>query len=103
MQQFYTGGLAAFTAVSATYTNLVNVVPIRRDEGILKRASRSVTMGLGVRVQKGDATGFAFVQELTFDAMKGAAETAARPASDGGHDKAVGGKSLRLAHRYDLQ
>jgi ABC-2 type transport system permease protein len=37
IQQFYTGGLAAFTAVSATYTNLVNVVPIRRDEGILKR------------------------------------------------------------------
>ncbi len=37
VQQFYTGGLAAFTAVSATYTNLVNVVPIRRDEGILKR------------------------------------------------------------------
>lgn len=37
IQQFYTGGLAAFTAVSATYTNLVNVVPIRRDAGILKR------------------------------------------------------------------
>jgi ABC-2 type transport system permease protein len=37
IQQFYTGGLAAFTAVSATFTNLVNVVPIRRDEGILKR------------------------------------------------------------------
>lgn len=37
VQQFYTGGLASFTAVSATYTNLVNVVPIRRDEGILKR------------------------------------------------------------------
>jgi ABC-2 type transport system permease protein len=37
VSQFYTSGLAAFTAVSATYTNLVNLVPIRRDEGILKR------------------------------------------------------------------
>lgn len=37
VQQFYTGGLAAFTAVSATYTNLANLVPIRRDEGVLKR------------------------------------------------------------------
>lgn len=37
LQQFYVGGLAAFTAVSATFTNLANVVPIRRDEGILKR------------------------------------------------------------------
>lgn len=37
IRQFYTGGLAAFTAVSATYTNLANMVPIRRDEGVLKR------------------------------------------------------------------
>jgi ABC-2 type transport system permease protein len=46
VRQFYTGGLAAFTAVSATYTNLVNVVPIRRDEGILKRW-RSTPVPLG--------------------------------------------------------
>lgn len=37
VQQFYTGGLAAFTAVSATYTNIANMVPIRREEGVLKR------------------------------------------------------------------
>jgi ABC-2 type transport system permease protein len=37
LSQFYTGGIAAFTAVSATFTNLANVVPIRRDEGVLKR------------------------------------------------------------------
>ena len=37
IQQFYTGGLAAFTAVSATFTNLANMVPLRRDEGVLKR------------------------------------------------------------------
>lgn len=36
-QQFYTAGLAAFTAVSATFTNLATMVPIRRDEGVLKR------------------------------------------------------------------
>ena len=37
LRQFYTGGLAAFTAVSATYTNLANMIPIRREEGVLKR------------------------------------------------------------------
>jgi ABC-2 type transport system permease protein len=37
VRQFYTGGLAAYTAVSATYSNIGNMVPIRRDEGILKR------------------------------------------------------------------
>jgi len=36
-RQFYTAGLAVFTAVSATYTNLANMVPLRRDEGVLKR------------------------------------------------------------------
>jgi len=37
VRQFYTGGLAAYTAVSATFTNLANMVPVRRDEGVLKR------------------------------------------------------------------
>jgi ABC-2 type transport system permease protein len=37
VNQFYAGGLAAFTAVSATYTNLANMVPLRREEGVLKR------------------------------------------------------------------
>ena len=55
VRQFYTGGLAAFTAVSATYTNLVNVVPIRRDEGDLEalaldaRAARGVPGRVGAR------------------------------------------------------
>ena len=31
-RQFYTGALAAFTAVSATYTNLANTVPVRRED-----------------------------------------------------------------------
>ena len=37
LQQFYTGSLAAFTAVSASFTNLANTIPIRREEGVLKR------------------------------------------------------------------
>jgi len=37
VSQFFAGGMAAFTAVSATYTNLANIIPIRRDEGVLKR------------------------------------------------------------------
>lgn len=35
--QFYVGGISAFTAVGATYTNLANMVPIRRDAGVMKR------------------------------------------------------------------
>ncbi len=72
------------------------------DEGILKSASRSVSLGLGVRVQKGDATGFAFVQDLTPEAMKRAAETAARIASDGGRREPVPLASRELPRRYEL-
>ena len=35
------------------------------DEGILKSASRGVSVGLGVRVQRGDATGYAYVEDLS--------------------------------------
>lgn len=37
MRQFFTVGLAAFAAVSATYTNFANIIPVRRDQGSLKR------------------------------------------------------------------
>jgi TldD protein len=51
------------------------------DEGILKSASRGVSMGLGVRAQKGEATGYAYVERFDWDAMKRAAETAAQIAN----------------------
>jgi TldD protein len=51
------------------------------DEGITRSASRGVSMGLGVRVQKGDSTGYAHVEDLSFESMLRAAQTAARIAS----------------------
>src|SRR5512140_288404 len=51
------------------------------DEGILKSASRGVSVGVGVRVQRGDATGYAYTEDLTWEAMKRAAETAAQIAT----------------------
>ena len=54
------------------------------DEGILKAAGRAVAMGLGVRVMKGDATGYAYVEDLSTEAMERAARTAAQIAAGGG-------------------
>jgi TldD protein len=53
------------------------------DEQILKSARRAVSMGLGVRVMKGDATGYAYCEDFSFEAMKQAAETAAQIAAGG--------------------
>src|SRR5258708_15701493 len=75
------------------------------DEGILKSASRGVSIGLGVRVQKGDATGHAYVERLDWDAMKRAAETAAQIASSGGAANPMRGteRTVELPRRYELE
>src|SRR5678816_3833938 len=72
------------------------------DEGILKAASRSVSMGVGVRVQRGDATGYAYTEELTWDAMKRAAETAAQIATGGSGTQRVALQPRPLPSRYEL-
>ena len=72
------------------------------DEGILKTASRGVSLGLGVRVQRGDATGYAYVEELEWEAMAHAARTAAQIARHGGGAAPVKLERRTLPHRYDL-
>src|SRR5579863_10344867 len=73
------------------------------DEGILKNASRGVSMGLGVRVVKGDATGYAYVEKLDWDAMRRAADTAAQIASGGGAPQPVHAALVDLPRRYELR
>ncbi|MEZ4220553.1 MAG: metallopeptidase TldD-related protein [Polyangiaceae bacterium] len=72
------------------------------EEGITRSASRGVSLGLGVRVQRGDATGYAYVEDLTWEAMKRAAETAARIAESGGGTAPVELRAMVLPERYDL-
>jgi len=73
------------------------------DEGILKSAGRAVVMGLGVRVMKGDATGYAYVEELSTDAMEHAAKTAAQIAAGGGAPAPVGLEERAVARRYPIE
>ncbi len=72
------------------------------DEGILKSASRGVALGLGVRVLKGDATGYAYVEQLDWDAMARAAKTAAQIAAGGGGITPAMPKEVALPRRYEL-
>ena len=72
------------------------------EEGITRSASRGVGLGLGVRVQKGDATGYAHVEDLEWDSMQRAAETAARIASSGASPAPVRIEALNLPERYLL-
>jgi len=72
------------------------------EEGITRSASRGVSMGLGVRVQKGDATGYAHVEDLSWDAMKRAAETAARIAQGGKTIEPLAVERMAIPSRYEL-
>jgi TldD protein len=73
------------------------------EEGITRSAARGVSMGLGVRVQRGDATGYAHVEDLSFEAMQRAAETAARIADSGATVKPMPIARIDTAQRYELQ
>jgi TldD protein len=72
------------------------------EEGITRSAARAVSVGLGVRVQHGEATGYAHVEDLGWESMRRAAETASRIAQGGGKSTSVGLESRALPHRYEL-
>ncbi len=50
---------------------------IAMEDGIISRASTSVDRGVGIRVLVGDQTGYAYSEDLSLNAMLGAARTAA--------------------------
>ncbi len=53
------------------------------EDGIVSSASTSIDQGVGLRVVVGDQTGYAFTEDLSLDAMKGAARVAAAIAKSG--------------------
>src|SRR5512145_2941252 len=50
---------------------------LAREDGAVNRAFASVELGVGVRVVKGDQTGYGYTEELTPEALLAAARTAA--------------------------
>ncbi|MEO7328316.1 MAG: metallopeptidase TldD-related protein [Minicystis sp.] len=72
------------------------------DEGLLKAASRGVSVGVGVRVQRGEATGYAYTEDLSWETMKRAAETAASIATGNAGTHTVGLTERVIPRRYQL-
>jgi len=72
------------------------------EEGITRSASRGVSMGMGVRVQRGESTGYAYVEDLTWEAMQRAARTAARVARGPGSTTPVALQPVVLPRRYEV-
>jgi TldD protein len=55
------------------------------EEEQIRSLGRGITLGLGVRVTKGDATGYAYTEDLAWEKMAHAAKTAGQIAMGGGH------------------
>lgn len=56
---------------------------VTMEDGIIKSSSKAVNMGVGIRVLKGDQTGYAYSEDLEPKAMAHAAQTAAAIATSG--------------------
>jgi TldD protein len=54
------------------------------EEEQVRTLGRGITLGLGVRVTKGDATGYAYTEDLAWEKMAHAAKTAGQIAAGGG-------------------
>src|SRR6185369_10858551 len=73
------------------------------EEGRVRTVGRGVTVGLGVRVLRGDATGYAYTEELSDERMLDAARTAAQIASSGGAPGPVAVQRLALPSFYGIE
>jgi TldD protein len=71
------------------------------EQQAVKTASRSTTQGVGVRVIQGDAIGYAYTEDLSREAMRRAADTAARIASRGDRVAPVDVLHFESANYYE--
>src|SRR5205085_4163516 len=73
------------------------------EESRIKTVGRGVTVGLGVRVLRGDATGYAYTEELSEARMLEAARTAAQIASSGSAPGPIAVAPLVLPSFYPVR
>jgi TldD protein len=74
---------------------------VLEDEQV-KAVGRGISMGLGVRVLKGDATGYAYSEDLSFERMAHAARIAGQIAAGGGAPAPVEIKPVVLPDFYPV-
>ncbi len=68
------------------------------EEQLVKRASKDVSQGVGVRVVAGDKTGYAYSDDVTVATLTEAARTAGCIATEGGDARAVAIRATRPGH-----
>lgn len=73
------------------------------EDGILKSATRTTVLGLGVRVVIGESTGYAYTEDLSEASMLRIAQTASRIARSGQKLAPVAFQPVSVPSRYPVQ
>jgi len=73
---------------------------INMEEDIIKETAESIVMGLGIRVIKGDKTGFGFTNDLSLEKVQKAALSASAIASSGAGPRLRTLRPKAFAHDY---
>ncbi|OFV88811.1 MAG: metalloprotease TldD [Acidobacteria bacterium RBG_16_68_9] len=68
------------------------------EDGLVKKAAKSVTQGAGVRVVAGDKTGYAHSDDVSVDTLRLATQTARAIADQSGAKQSVAVRTTRPAH-----
>jgi TldD protein len=76
---------------------------IRLQDNIVNSASTNVTLGVGIRVLKGDQTGYSFTEDISLASMKAAARTAAMIAQGAAKKAPETFNATKLMNYYDTQ
>ncbi|MBN1884710.1 MAG: TldD/PmbA family protein [Candidatus Krumholzibacteriota bacterium] len=75
---------------------------IVHEEGIVKEGHQSISHGVGIRVVKGEGTGYAYTEELTAGRMRDAALTASAIAESGASPGPVALEPVHFENRYPV-
>lgn len=73
------------------------------EDNAVNRAYSDVSFGVGIRVLKDDQTGYSFSEEITIEAMKSAARTAANIATSSAKVAPVAFESPKLPNYYTIK
>ncbi|HVO76592.1 MAG TPA: metallopeptidase TldD-related protein [Candidatus Bathyarchaeia archaeon] len=76
---------------------------ITMEEGIVKQGEKVIAHGVGVRVVKGEGTGYAYTEEITLEKMKEAARTASAIANAKAEIGPVSLTNVQFANRYPIE
>ena len=78
LEGYLSEALSAGGDYADLYFEYLSTSSIGIDEGIVKSANESVTLGVGIRVIAGERTGYAYSDDLSPEKIRKAAHVAAR-------------------------